>query len=151
MRQIKFRIWSRQNKCFVDNGDSLHCFSNWSIDAFTGEIIDYVGVIGNEGKTYTAAPDPNYYFECVKAVKEKRYIAQQWTGLLDKDNVEIYEGDILLDNTYGQNWIGRVEYLIDGFVLCWSFQQDNERCLGETIPNRIEVIGNILETPELLK
>ena len=43
MREIKFRIWNKQTKKFVNNAYSLHCFSNWSVDAFTGEIYDYVG------------------------------------------------------------------------------------------------------------
>lgn len=101
------------------------------------------------------------------------YIPQQFTGLLDKSGVEIYEGDVvkfeddfteIIDPelggpTYTEYQLATVafdcggfgivvrdssDYLNEGFV---TFDYVN-RYIGDT---PIEVIGNIHENPELLE
>ena len=70
--RFKFRIWDNHNEQFVENSSSLHCYSNWSIDAFTGEIIDYVGILdGDHGNNYTPNPNPNYYSRKLKIIKNQ--------------------------------------------------------------------------------
>ena len=70
----------------------------------------------------------------------------QFTGILDKNGKEIYEGDI-------------VEYHLGKTALV-VFDQDNCSFVAEHLPNRyafewigchMEVIGNIHDNPELLK
>ena len=164
MRELKFRIWDKQNKNWIkENGQSLHCFSNWSICPFTGKLTDYVGAIDDDhGETYTANPAPDYYLTVSGVVREPRYVVVQYTGLKDKNGNLIYEGDIVktvdgaskLSVEFAEYTHGEVKWLREGFEVC-------QESIGATrisvfsncdcCPADLEIIGNIFENSELLK
>lgn len=71
-----------------------------------------------------------------------RGILSQYTGLKDKNGVEIYEGDIVCNEGFKEKVYWDEFY---GWVV------SDEAMLGEVNFARIQVIGNIYENPELLE
>lgn len=91
---------------------------------------------------------------------DKYLIPQQWTGLIDKNGKEIYEGDLVNFKTNNSVCTGDPDIIDweceevywDDFYCCFCF----ERRYGHTIYDKIiietlEVVGNIYETPEKVK
>jgi len=70
------------------------------------------------------------------------------TGLKDRNGKDVFDGDLLKD---GLRNIGEVRWNYDraGFYIRWS-DSDIGFPSGQK-PERIEIIGNIWENPELLK
>ena len=76
-------------------------------------------------------------------------ILMQYTGLQDKNAVDIYEGDVVQTVTWVKSVIVYMEALCK-FVGTDNYE-DNGCYLFEMYePDNIEVIGNIYENPELL-
>jgi len=82
-------------------------------------------------------------------------IPMQFTGLLDKNGKEIFEGDILASRQYG------TDKLVNFFAVEWDiaeagwnpFADSSENCGccgGGKKPSDYEVVGNIYENSELL-
>jgi len=73
----------------------------------------------------------------------------QYTGVKDKNNKEIYEGDIV---KYNDKLTGVIVWKYIGFVLELFNKKKSTIILWYDIDNRdnIEVLGNIYENPELV-
>jgi hypothetical protein len=145
-RQLKFRIWDKQYKKWIENSSSFHCNSNWTICPFTGNLVDYVGAIDENGENFSASPANDYYWEDGKIIKEPRYVIQQYTGLKDSKGNEIYEGDILTCKYADQEVTEAISYSEE-----YAAFTHGEHALWRGWLGEAEIIGNIFENPELIK
>lgn len=100
-------------------------------------------------KPFTFGQVLNFHDQIIKTLSNDE-VVMQFTGLKDKNGVNIYERDILL---FG----GRSKALVTfengcfsvfGEPLGWDFDSEEKPCLSNF--NYCEVIGNIHENHELL-
>lgn len=96
----------------------------------------------------------DYFFE----LDENRWVGVdaktigQFTGLMDKNGKEIYEGDFCIVPYLGdEKTRGVIEYKNGAFVFM-SKENPSLQVVGWSMikPSETEVVGNIFETPELL-
>lgn len=128
-RKIKFRVWNNKAQTWVHGpGDECNIF---------GEMI----LLGG-------------FMKGINVEELNNCVALQFTGILDKNGKEIYEGDILLYKTSyeeamtyeGENDISLVIFKNGCFML-------DKNCLHELVENgkiQEEIIGNIFQNPELI-
>ena len=126
MREIKFRCWGKESgRMFSPSSISFKGSTVWVCDVHGSNIYEYELVVGNTE-------------------------VMQYTGLLDKNGKEIYEGDIIKL----ESGSFRTIVFHEG---CFWFTEDVDM---EKEANRhpafmnlgpYEIIGNIYENPELLR
>lgn len=142
MRVIKFRAW--------DNKDGRMYIGN---EPFRGDTekniaveLDGSVVVEDHEEYYPSIM--SYDYRAVAPFSET-LVLMQFTGLLDKNGKEIYEGDLVrahypsLD-TLETHQICQVVYAEPEFVMI-NGEGDDLSLGGE-----VEIVGNIYENPELL-
>lgn len=73
----------------------------------------------------------------------------QFTGLVDKNKVDIYESDIVLKKPFKKPFIVYFDISEGGFC-CKAIDGKNDMEIGYSVACDIEVVGNIHENSELL-
>lgn len=135
MREIKFRAWVKEE----------YKFSNSEAGMYTGFSFKDI---------YSGHDEANTYCEDEKILQEPKWnnlILMQYTGLKDKNDKDIYEGDIYRHNSeYGYHARDKKLYVVESLS---DFFQEKGLDEGEYNGDWsvIEVIGNIYENPELLE
>lgn len=110
-REIKFRAWSVKDKCMIDWGTIKQSAFNY------GEV---------------------HLVHSVLTSNDEIYHVMQFSGMYDKCNKPIYEGD-LLHVDYNRFGIVKVYFEKGRYNIC---NYNLDKC---------EVVGNIYDNPELLK
>ncbi len=128
MKTLKFRVWDKSLNRFLPLEDSY--------GKVVSPLLDISGRLWNWASQHWGIDN-----ELVK--NQDNYIIQQFTGLLDKNGKEIYEGDIIKIKTYS---VGYVSYLEESacYILRWSHPAYR---LDLHLLDELEIIGNIYENP----
>lgn len=138
-RPLRFRVWDKSKNNFLNKTPGTHCFSEYYLDLEGAGLVRFDGSYTDHEERYSRAAPVDYYFEGTKIVKENPYIITQFTGLVDKNGVEIYEGDICkLENLFN-------------FEIIFNKNECSFGPINKSAESKTEVIGNIFENPELFK
>ena len=124
-REIKFRAWTNRDKCWV-GAFAVHLSGLWR-------------------------ESPNN--EWIDLSKQDEITLMQYTGLKDKNNKEIYEGDIVRRNVYTVA-SGKTE-MSKPYEIIWDdekagFEYKTDGYQSGLFYEVHEIIGNIYENPDLL-
>ena len=148
MREIKFRFYQTDhfwNKVYDETGDN-------AVDKLTKKDCYFVdGTV--ESRMVSDSDRDENVDELIEYQNEGEAIMMQYTGLKDKNGVEIYEGDIV---RYYQPYAKRTdEHIVkwDKEWACFGLFEDGNKWCKENDWYKIqelEVIGNIYQNPELL-
>ena len=127
MREIKFRAWVKEKKAI-----------------FEVILIDYVS------KKVTYIVERTGHLLNIRHDKFNDVELMQYTELKDKDNKEIYEGDILFES-FGEKYY-KVIFENGGFRA--EFEGDFDEYsfdLIDVVAQGCEIVGNIYKNSELIK
>lgn len=134
MREIKFRAWDNEKKVIIND---------FVVSGWLGQIL-CPGISGWTSMHCRDISEP-----------------MQFTGLKDKNNKEIYEGDCLGGIFGGPQYIGWCDKCASFNMMMHEIIKDYGPCMqcegdvpwidiAQEDINNLEVIGNIYENPELL-
>ena len=139
MRELKFRIWDKENNCFFKP----------TYEAYKGRLEDLSISLSGDLTMHTY-DTPLIHESCFP----NRFVIQQYTGLKDKNGRKVYEGDILKESDI------ITEIVFRNYAWQEKLVSSPHNHLTDYFPfsknmTRLslfgEVIGNIHENPELLQ
>ena len=131
--RFKFRVWDVKNKKVLPES--------------------YFAILGN-GKLIVTLSG---YYNDFTNTNQDDYVIQQYTGLTDSNDKEIYEGDILIYKSGSiptTGVIGQVLYEADegGYIFQWERKGPNQnyKNLNCDVAFESVIVGNKFEHSELL-
>lgn len=133
-REIKFRVWEPLNKNMQ--------YLNFALYENKGQVNHWVLPLDHQ-----CCSDKNYTIMNLNNVEIMQYI-----GLKDKDGIEIYEGDILINTNKSKLNLGmdNQKYLVVYKTLGFGLKPLFKGMALKFDYDDLKKIGNIYENPELL-
>ena len=140
-REIKFRLWNKEFRKMIYKGDE--------------EGVDFLD--GNELYGYWDewwGSQVGVIFDAIGEMQED-YIPMQFTGLLDKNGKEIYCGDIVkgyFDTNKVEDciWLSLTDEEKKNDWKLFKIDMDIVEFARQQLPEELEIIGNVMENPNLL-
>lgn len=138
MREIKFRIWDKNKKIMY-----MARTIGWAPQGLAPFICSLAGKPISEdeqNKIFHESGNTNYVNLYTSECE-----LMQFTGLIDKNGKEVFEGDIVND-TRSEETLDVIEWGGQGFIMSeYDEVDDIFYC-----PTEWEVVGNIYENPGML-
>jgi uncharacterized phage protein (TIGR01671 family) len=146
MREIKFRAWDKVGKTMIPFDEPRRCIE-YGLIAWASS--KHMGIGALPG-SYV------YLMDETEEGEEDPYVLMQFTGLLDKNGKEIYEGDVvkrIIDTSYDTGTYPPmvIEKRVFIETVYWIDETAGFSPFHENFGEEIEVIGNIYANPELVK
>ena len=135
-RPIKFRVWDKITNRYLQELGIYYWHIPYSLD----------------GEEITGEAN---LFGLSELLRHNNFVAQQYTGLTDKNGKEIYEGDIVKYKTWTGSHDGTTEehqtqiQFKDGAYYPRYIDDECEDSWYSFKVYDLEVVGNIMETPHL--
>ena len=135
-RPIKFRVWDKITNRYLQELGIYYWHIPYSLD----------------GEEITGEAN---LFGLSELLRHNNFVAQQYTGLTDKNGKEIYEGDIVKYKTWTGSHDGTTEehqtqvQFKDGAYYPRYIDDECEDSWYSFKVYDLEVVGNIFETPHL--
>jgi uncharacterized phage protein (TIGR01671 family) len=140
-RSIKFRVWDKRQSHLIESGKSIG-YCNFDIDMSGHLTREILNLFDSDTKKFIDGVNRS------TTGSQDNYVIQQFTGIIDKNGKEIYEGDIIVQ-------LIKNPVFSHGAAFAVEFKDNSlreEGIMGWNIDTyqTYEVIGNIYENPELL-
>lgn len=123
--RFKFRIWDKEQNKYFSFEDFKRFDVEFNFDPTTNEVLcEY---------------------------NDARYVVLQCTGIKDTNDKLIYEKDIIKCFYGNVGALGVVEWDFENMQFVLKIKEDFYSFSPKTIYEKIKILGNIYETPELLE
>jgi uncharacterized phage protein (TIGR01671 family) len=135
MREIRFRVWDRENREFI----TINNPGNRPIaEAYERILITLDGLV--------------FYWDGKNRLQSHLFTIQQYTGLNDKNKKPIFEGDIVSCADFYDPALVSWDEFYNGFCLEWKPTDKRRIPVREPLcsDSKLKIIGNTMQNPELL-